>query len=337
MAEERIYTCVCGKTYTNIQAFRGHKSNCKEHLTQTGRLHIREEAYKKRMDAGHKAWSEQCKEKREQALKQWIAEEHKCERCGKVMSEKFGSGRFCSEKCARSRPQTEETKERIRESVLKYNNEHRSPQTIEEIKNAKTTQKVSYKVENAIRKYYANPKKCCICGKIIEYKHRNRKTCCINCQKQLVGRISSESAKRNGGNNNIYGPKKSKYGTYKGIHCDSGWELAFVIYCLEHNIKVKRNTKSFPYTYKNKRHDYYPDFIVNNKYIEVKNYISERTQAKIDHFPKSETLVVLLGDKISICLNYCTEKYGKDYIKMYDKDKPSWMDKNKNDMGENNF
>ena len=36
-----------------------------------------------------------------------------CERCGKAVFEKFGSGRFCSAKCSHSRAQTQETRDKI--------------------------------------------------------------------------------------------------------------------------------------------------------------------------------------------------------------------------------
>jgi hypothetical protein len=44
-----------------------------------------------------------------------------CERCGKQVedSEKFGSGRFCSRACANARTHSEETKDKIRKSIVK--------------------------------------------------------------------------------------------------------------------------------------------------------------------------------------------------------------------------
>lgn len=44
---------------------------------------------------------------------------YKCERCGKEVFERFGSGRFCSKACANSRTHSEETKKKISESVRK--------------------------------------------------------------------------------------------------------------------------------------------------------------------------------------------------------------------------
>lgn len=39
---------------------------------------------------------------KESKLKDWYAQEKRCENCGKIMTIYYGSGRFCSEKCARS-------------------------------------------------------------------------------------------------------------------------------------------------------------------------------------------------------------------------------------------
>lgn len=44
---------------------------------------------------------------------------YRCERCGREVLEKFGSGRFCSRACANARDHSEETKKKISESVKK--------------------------------------------------------------------------------------------------------------------------------------------------------------------------------------------------------------------------
>ena len=38
MKEEKIYTCICGKTFTKPNAFNGHKSHCSVHLFNKGTL-----------------------------------------------------------------------------------------------------------------------------------------------------------------------------------------------------------------------------------------------------------------------------------------------------------
>ena len=104
----------------------------------------------------------------------------------------------------------------------------------------------------------------------------------------------------------------------KGYYCDSSWELAFVIYNLEHNIKFERNKKRFAYIFENETHNYIPDWIVNGEYVEIKGYWSERWQAKLDQFPKEEKLTVLTKKEIKPYLDYVIESYGKDFIKLYE-------------------
>ena len=43
---------------------------------------------------------QRSEELRREKLRVWISEHHCCEICGKVMTEKYGSGRFCSKQCA---------------------------------------------------------------------------------------------------------------------------------------------------------------------------------------------------------------------------------------------
>lgn len=45
-----------------------------------------------------------------------------CEKCGKEVTEKFGSGRFCSKSCANSRIRADETKQKIGNSVKSHIN-----------------------------------------------------------------------------------------------------------------------------------------------------------------------------------------------------------------------
>lgn len=47
----------------------------------------------------------------------WAKEEHTCEKCGKVMTEYYGSGRFCCKSCANSHERTEESKLKTSRSV----------------------------------------------------------------------------------------------------------------------------------------------------------------------------------------------------------------------------
>ena len=108
-----------------------------------------------------------------------------------------------------------------------------------------------------------------------------------------------------------------KQGWYKGYWCDSSWELAFVMYNIDHDIKLERNTKSFEYNYKNAKHLYYPDFILEDgNYVEIKGFLNERDKAKIDSF--SNKLLVLDKNSIQKYLNYVIFTYGNKFYELYD-------------------
>lgn len=114
------------------------------------------------------------------------------------------------------------------------------------------------------------------------------------------------------------GSGRGKHGWYKGYYCDSSWELAFVIYNLDHNIKFERNNKVFTYNYNNEVHTYMPDWLIDNKYVEIKGFCDDQWKTKLSQFPEEETLIVLTKIEMQPYIDYVIEKYGKDYIKLYE-------------------
>ena len=81
--QQDTYTCICGREFQNIQAYRGHKSHCEEHLKSTGRLHIRQQFdkdNKQRISQGLKKRQAEIDAAKQQ---QWIDEQHHCERGGR--------------------------------------------------------------------------------------------------------------------------------------------------------------------------------------------------------------------------------------------------------------
>lgn len=56
-------------------------------------------------------------------------------------------------------------------------------------------------------------------------------------------------AKQKGLGGYVEGSGRGKKGRYKGFYCDSSWELAYVMYCLDHNICIERNTAKFEYVF----------------------------------------------------------------------------------------
>ena len=141
------------------------------------------------------------------------------------------------------------------------------------------------------------------------------------------GRIVSEEAKiklrkalkesiKTGGYRK--GSGRGKSGWYKGYWCDSTYELAFVIYNIDHNIKFKRNTEKFPYEYNNETHNYIPDFILpDGSYIEIKGFNTEKDIFKHKSFPYK--LKVLMKNDLQYAFNYVKDRYKiKKFELLYD-------------------
>ena len=113
-----------------------------------------------------------------------------------------------------------------------------------------------------------------------------------------------------------HGSGRGRKGTYKGYYCDSSWELAYVIYNLEHNISFRRNEELFPYMFKGEQHNYKPDFIEGDVYVEIKGYFSEQVNAKEKAFPFK--LKYIDKNSIKPYIEYAVDKYGKDFCNLYE-------------------
>lgn len=124
--------------------------------------------------------------------------------------------------------------------------------------------------------------------------------------------------------------KRYKYGTYKGFYCDSSWELAFIMFMLDNNKNIKRNYTSFTYINSSgKQSLFYPDFMIDNTFYEIKGGYDIEADNKKNQFPEPDKLIWISETEIKPYIRYCEEKYGKDFICLYDIDKPSWMNKKK--------
>lgn len=157
---EKILTCICGAEFNDSQKFNSHKSHCKIHyLHKYGGL----AEYEQHTAAKHKAIGDvlhkKAEAKKQAEFDSWVAEQHKCERCGKLMTEKFGTGRFCSRACANARDHSTETKEKIRKALVR--NEQ-----------PKITPKV---------KITKHKDTCLICGKLLTAGHKSQ-----YCAKHLI-------------------------------------------------------------------------------------------------------------------------------------------------------
>lgn len=217
---------------------------------------------------------------------------------------------YCSRSCANTRIHDQKTKNKISKSIKKLINDGNSFGVLTE----------NYKDELLDKRIYIN---CPVCGNEFYLTTKSNK---IYCSRKCYNKDSKCEfrKKAKGGYRKNSGIGKS--GWYNGIYCDSSWELAYVIYLLEHNIKFLRNKKTFKYFYNNKEYTYCPDFIVNNTFIEIKGYSNEQTNAKIKQFP-FELNVLYKSDLLEI-FKYVINKYGKNYIELY-QDNPYNLKNNK--------
>lgn len=233
--------------------------------------------------------------KNEYLLQQKQLEENKilyCENCGKVIDGSYGSGRFCNRHCATI-----------------YGNTHRPKRSAESKKKTSISVKNSIKCQIAAersRKIYH----CKQCNKefsISDIRDINGR---LYCSKECKHKYLSEHT---GGYRE--GSGRGKQGWYKGIHCDSSWELAYLVYHLDHNLYIERCKEKRYYVWNNKQHTYYPDFITDDGIIEIKGYSTDQWKSKEE---QNSDVKVLYKNEIKPYLDYVTNTYGTDFIKLYD-------------------
>lgn len=230
-----------------------------------------------------------------------------CKQCGKVFTEKYSkhsSGDFCCKKCAK-RYSSLINRETINKKLKEYGKKYSEP----------------YKNE-----YNKNPKICPICGNIIPYEKRMRETCSYNCGKKL-STLNTDYTNCGGYRK---GSGKGKKGYYKGIWCDSTYELAYLIYCLDHNIDIKRCNEVFEYELNGEKHTYHPDFVVEGIITEIKGY--DRGDVSIKEMSIGDKEYKLLyGNDLMLCFDYVAKTYNKKYRKkwnnfyeLYDEYRPQY-------------
>ena len=131
---------------------------------------------------------------------------------------------------------------------------------------------------------------------------------------ERCNKLRAAAIKNNAGGR-IEGSGRGKKGWYKGFFCDSSWELAFLVYHLDFDKTIARCTEVRTYYWEGKLRRYYPDFVVDDKIIEIKGYKTPQWEAKLAAHPD---IVSLYADDIKPYLEYVISKYGKDFIKLYE-------------------
>lgn len=198
---------------------------------------------------------------------------------------------YCSRKCSNSHIQTAKQNELRKNKLLA----EKSPAYID---------------GRSIKQY-----SCISCGILIVKNKTGYCSKCLKQQKEYKEKIKA-ACKNNGGYRQQGG--RGKQGWYKGYWCDSSWELAYVIYCLDHNIIIKRNHVGYEYIFEEKVFKYYPDFILQDgSFIEIKAFLDSKNKAKIEQF-NYEKLQIIGKKEIKAYLDYVIEKYGENFIELYE-------------------
>lgn len=172
-----------------------------------------------------------------------------CPKCNNEFEPKgkWGLKKFCSRKCANSRTWSREDK--LKKSTAAKNSELVKVST----KSAHDASLIAKKLARKITLYSWS---CEYCGDNDYSKSKTprkyHKECYLKCS---------------GGYRKGSGFGKS--GWFKGIWCDSSYELAWVIYNIDHNIQFIRNKEGFEYFKNGTSYKYYPDLkgIINVKYV----------------------------------------------------------------------
>lgn len=200
-----------------------------------------------------------------------------CIKCKKDHDGSFGSGVYCSRSCANSRVFSDESK--IKKSLANKG-------------------KLSWNKGKQLSWIFT---KCEYCKNDIRHRKSSPKKYHPECWLKASGGYRKGSG-------------IGKSGWYNGVWCDSSYELAWVIYQFEHNITFKRNKETFSYQWKGVVKKYTPDFIKHGEIIEIKGYVDKQVEAKLQSIPN---LKILFREDLNVEFEYVENKYGKDFIKLY--------------------
>lgn len=209
-----------------------------------------------------------------------------CKRCKKECFDLFGSGQYCSRGCSNARERSESVKKKISEGVRKCD------AYLEGRLNSKSGLKINHTCPTCENSFSKRP----------SWKG---KYCSRKC--------ASHSSKMGG-----YRPGsgRSKSGWYQGYYCGSTWELAFLIWSIDHGLPIQRCNETFPYVFEGKTRTYLPDFKINDIFVEIKGFNTSQNEAKVSQFVGK--LIVLYEEDLQHVFSYVESKYGKDYIKLYE-------------------
>ena len=223
------YVCECGREFEKPNSFNAHKRHCKVHqVIKYGSLdHVHQvDSQIGQKSSAHAA--EKRKIREEKKLLIWISEQHTCERCGKVMTEKFGSGRFCSWSCASRKQHSDETKQKIRASVKSY---YSTEEGINKLNLARAksieAKKIKARQNTTVKEHIFST--CAYCGKQID----------------ITNKVKSKAIRHycNGTCRNIHLNKLKEIGGFSNFYVVSKWELELRELLTQYNINFEANKR----------------------------------------------------------------------------------------------
>lgn len=193
----------------------------------------------------------------EKRVEEYYSKPKLCSNCNSVIGYQQKDNIYCSSKCSatvNNRKRKESGWSRSAESKLK---------TSLALKGRK--------YPNKLKREFRNCEKCG--STFLTRPSSTRRFCSSQCRPKSPGGYREGSG-------------RSKHGYYKGIYCGSTYELAWVIYQLDHGV-IPTRFQGFV-TCKETGQKYYPDFIQGRTIIEIKGYesvesVSIKTNIAISH------------------------------------------------------
>ncbi len=240
-------------------------------------------------------------------IRMWEQRHKTCPHCGKVFFATEAVQKYCSHRCATS------------------HGNKQTPERTAAIKAAWTPDRREQARQDALRAGHQQAtwrasRVCPLCSTTFMPKTNKQKTCSRACGLRLnginVSRTTRGTGRVGGYRERTGGP--SKKGWFRGIFCDSTWELAFVIYQTDHGHSITRNRQWWEYTdpITGLIRKYYPDFRVDGTLYEVKGLLSPLDQVKISAVP--EPVHLTAETELLPMFNYIRIRYGKGREKLID-------------------
>lgn len=158
---------------------------------------------------------------------------------------------------------------------------------------------------------------CSVCSTVFTgYKLTCSKQCAITARVEKFKAKISSGEVRCGGYRK--GSGRGKSGIYRGMHLDSTYEIAVVMYYTDHGMLIERNRTGYRY-FDPDRGDfftYYPDFITADGLLEIKGY-----KTALDDYKLSGVdipIKILYKSDLTDIFEYAKEKASRPIKRLFE-------------------